>query len=80
VEKSKCDALLGCMYRTTKTSKWFGIYKETKAEVKGFPANVKSIELVRERPVVLEKDVQIQHLKAWEKLEDGRAKTSVSFW
>ena len=24
VEKAKCDALLGCMYRTTKTSKWLG--------------------------------------------------------
>jgi len=80
VEKAKCDALLGCMYKTTKTSKWLGIYKETKAEVKGFPANVKSIELIRDRPVVLEKDVQIQHVKSWEKLEDGRAKTSVSFW
>jgi len=80
VEKAKCDALLGCMYTTTRTSKWLGIYKETKAEVKGFPANVKSIELIQDRPVVLEKDVQIQRVKSWEKIEDGRAKTTVSFW
>ena len=26
VEKAKSDALLGCMYRITKTSKWLGIY------------------------------------------------------
>ena len=51
VEKANCDALLGCMYRTTKTSKCLGIYKETISEVKGFPANVKSIELIQERPV-----------------------------
>ena len=80
VEKAKCDALLGCMYRTTKTSKWLGIYKETKSDVKGFPANVKSIELISDRSVVLEKDVQILKLKPWEKLDDNRAKTSVSFW
>lgn len=66
VENAKCDALLGCMYRTTKTSKWLGIYKETKSEVKGFPANVKSIELIADRPVVLEKDQQVIRLKPWE--------------
>ena len=80
VEKAGCDALLGCMYRTTKTSKWLGIYKETVSEVKGFPANVKSINLIADRPVALEKDVQILRLKPWERLEDGRAKTPVSFW
>lgn len=80
VEKANCDALLGCMYRTTKTSKWLGIYKETMSEVKGFPANVKSINLITDRPVVIEKDVQVLKLKPWERLEDGRAKTAVSFW
>lgn len=68
VEKSKSDALLGCMYRVTKTSKFFGIYKETKADVKGFPANVKSIELIKERPVLLHKDEQIIRLNNWEEL------------
>lgn len=68
VEKAKCDALLGCMYRVTKTSKWLGFYKETKAEVKGFPAHVKSIELIKDRPVMLDKDVQIIRLQNWEKL------------
>ena len=68
VEKAKCDALLGCMYHTTKTSKWLGIYKETKSEVKGFPANVKSIELINDRPVVLEKEQQVIRLKPWESL------------
>ena len=68
------------MYRTTKTSKWLGIYKETVSEVKGFPANVKSINLIADRPVAIEKDVQILRIKPWERLEDGRAKKSVSFW
>ena len=68
VEKAKCDALLGCMYRTTKTSKWLGIYKEIKAEVKGFPANVKSIELINDRPVLLDKEQQVIRLNNWETL------------
>ena len=68
VEIAKSDALLGCMYRVTKTSKWLGFYKETKAEVKGFPANVKSIELSKDRPVLVDKDVQIIRLPSWEKL------------
>ena len=68
VEKAKCDALLGCMYRTTKTSKWLGIYKEVKAEVKGFPANVKSIELINDRPVLLDKEQQVIRLNNWETL------------
>ena len=69
VEKAKCDALLGCMYRTTKTSKWLGIYKETKSEVKGFPANVKSIDLIKDRPVLIEKDQQVIRLQPWERIE-----------
>ena len=68
VEKAKSDALLGCMYRITKTSKWLGIYKETKADVKGFPANVKSIELSKDRPVLVDKDFQIVRLPSWEEL------------
>ena len=68
VEKAKSDALLGCMYRVTKTSKWHGFYKETKAEVKGFPANVKSIELAKDRPVLVDKNLQIIRLPSWEKL------------
>lgn len=68
VEKAKSDALLGCMYRVTKTSKWLGIYKETVAEVKGFPANVKSIELSKDRPVLINKDLQVIRLPSWEKL------------
>ena len=68
VEKAKSDALLGCMYRVTTTSKWLGFYKETKAEVKGFPANVKSIELSKDRPVMVDKDVQIIRLPNWEEL------------
>ena len=66
VENAQCDALLGCMYRVTKISKWLGIYKETKAEVKGFPANVKSIDLIKDRPVLLDKDQQIIRLNSWE--------------
>ena len=56
------------MYRTTKTSKWLGIYKEIKAEVKGFPANVKSIELINDRPVLLDKEQQVIRLNNWETL------------
>ena len=69
VEKAKSDALLGCMYRITKTSKWLGIYKETRADVKGFPADVKSINLIKDRPVVIQKDQQIIRLNPNEKLD-----------
>ena len=68
VEKAKSDALLGCMYRVTKTSKWLGFYKETKADVKGFPANVKSIEISKDRPVLVDKNLQIVRLPNWEEL------------
>jgi len=68
VEDAKCDALMGCIYQYTKTSKWLGIYKETSCEVKGFPAHVKSIKLIEDRPVVIEKDKQIIRLKPWETL------------
>ena len=54
------------MYRVAKTSKWLGFYKETKAEVKGFPANVKSIELAKDRPVLVDKNLQIIRLPSWE--------------
>lgn len=67
-EEAKSDALLGCMYRITTTSKWLGIYKETKAEVKGFPADVKGIELIKDYPVVIGKDMQIVRLPVWETL------------
>ena len=73
VDNAKSDALLGCMYRVTKTSKWLGIYKETKAEVTGFPANVKSIELIKDRPVVVDKDKQIVRIPAWETLSNGKS-------
>jgi len=76
VSKAKCDALLGCMYRTTKTSKWLGIYKETKSDVKGFPANVKSIELLKDRPVIVDNDKQIVRLKNWETLDTKSANVS----
>ena len=56
------------VFRDVKTSKWLGIYKETKADVKGFPANVKSIELSKDRPVLVDKDFQIVRLPSWEKL------------
>lgn len=69
VEKANSDALLGCMYRITKTSKWLGIYKETRADVKGFPADVKAITLIKDRPVVLHKDQQIVRLSPNEKLD-----------
>lgn len=67
VENAKSDALLGCVYRITKTSKWLGIYKEIKAEVKGFPAQVKSIDLVKDIPYVIGKDEQIVRLAPWDK-------------
>ena len=69
VEKANSDALLGCMYRITKTSKWLGIYKETRADVKGFPADVKAITLIKDRPVVIQKDQQIIRLNPNEKLD-----------
>lgn len=68
VDNAKADALMGCIYQYTKTSKWLGIYKETKCQVKGFPAHVKSIKLLEDRPVVIDKDKQIVRIKPWEKL------------
>lgn len=72
VESSKADTLVGAQYRYTCTSKWLGIYKEVNCEVVGFPAFVKSIEMVEERPVLLEKDQQIIRLKNWERLEQNK--------
>jgi hypothetical protein len=81
VENAKSDALMGCMYRITKTSKWLGIYKETKAEVVGFPANVAGIELIKDRPIAIGKDEQIIRLPTYEKLEDRQpAPEKVSFF
>jgi len=86
VEDAKSDALLGCMYRITKTSKFLGIYKEVKAEVKGYPADVKSIELIKDRPVLIGKDQQIVRLKNWESFCDNAAsvgpatQTKKGFW
>lgn len=68
VDNAKCDALMGCIYQYTKTSKWLGIYKETKCEVKGFPANVKSIHMIPDRPVIIDKDKQVIRVKPWEQL------------
>ena len=69
VESSKADTLVGAQYRYTCTSKWFGIYKEVACDVVGFPAFVKSIEMVSEHPVLIEKDQQVIRLKNWETLE-----------
>lgn len=68
VEAAQADTLVGALYRYTTTSKWLGIYKSVECDVVGFPAYVKSIELTYDRPVLLDKDVQIIRLKNWEKL------------
>jgi hypothetical protein len=78
IKKSGADALVGALYHYTTTDYFF--YSETKCEAVGFPAYVKSVRQISKRPVVLEKDVQVIQLEPWEKLEDARAKTSVSFW
>ena len=68
VEKAKADTLVGAQYRYTMTSKWLGIYKEVECEVIGFPAYVKSVEMIEDRPVVLDKEQQVIRVKSWEKL------------
>lgn len=68
VEGAKADTLVGAQYRYTCTSKWLGIYKEVACEVKGFPAFVKGVRLVEDRPVAVDKDTQVIRLKSWEKL------------
>ena len=68
VETAKADTLVGAQYRYTCTSKWLGIYKEVSCEVRGFPAFVKGVKMIEDRPVVLDKDHQIIRLKNWEKL------------
>ena len=77
-EDSKSDAIMGCMYRVTKTSKWLGIYKEISAEVTGFPADVKSISLIKDRPVIIDKNLQIIRLPNWEYLEAAPSQTANS--
>ena len=72
VESSKADTLVGAQYRYTCTSKWLGIYKEVDCEVIGFPAFVKRIEMVYDRPVLIEKDQQVIRLKNWETLEQKK--------
>jgi hypothetical protein len=69
VESAKADTLVGAQYRYTCTSKWLGIYKEVACDVIGFPAFVKGVEMVTERPVLIEKDQQVIRLKNWETLE-----------
>ena len=69
VENVKADTLVGAMYRWTKTSKWLGFYKSVECEVIGFPAFVKGIEMIEERPVILQKDQAVIRLKTWEKVE-----------
>lgn len=71
VEKAGCDALMGAQYKWTKTSKFLGIYKATDVEVIGFPAHVKSIQMIDERPCVIGKDQQIIKLKSYETLDRG---------
>ena len=68
VEKAKADTLVGAQYRYTARSMWLGIYKDVECEVTGFPAYVKSIDMIEDRPVLLEKDQQVIRLKSWEKL------------
>lgn len=70
VESSHSDALMGAMYRYTKTSKFLGIYKSVDCEAIGFPAKVSGIEKIADRPVLLRKDDQVIRLKPWEVLEE----------
>jgi len=70
VEKTKADALVGALYKYTKTSKWLGIYKSTDCEVIGFPAYVKSVEMIKDRPVVISKDQQLIRIKQGEKIDN----------
>ena len=72
VESSKADTLVGAQYRYTCTSEWLGIYKEVNCEVVGFPAFVKSIDMVTDRPVLIEKDQQVIRLKNGEKLDQNK--------
>lgn len=69
VESAKADTLVGAQYRYTCTSKWLGIYKEVDCSVRGFPAFVKSANLIEDRPVLLDKDAQVIRLKNWENLK-----------
>lgn len=69
VENAKADTLVGAMYRWTKTSKWLGIYKSVECDVIGFPAFVKNIEMIEDRPMLLHKDDVVIRLKPWEKLK-----------
>ena len=72
VDSAKADALMGAMYRYTKTSKWLGFYKSVECEVVGFPAFVSGIEKIEDRPVIINKEEQVIRLKPWEKVETSK--------
>ena len=67
VEGANADALVGAMYKYTKTSKFLGIFKSVDCEVIGFPAKVIGVEKIEDRPVRIHKDEQVIRIKTWEK-------------
>lgn len=72
LENAKADALMGTLYRY-KVSDYF-FYKEVECEATGFPANMKSVNMIQDKPVVLPKDVQVIRIKPWETLTSDKGK------
>ena len=68
VTGAKAATLVGAIYTYTKNSTWFGFHKWVDCEVIGFPADVKGVEKIESRPVLLHKDEQVIRIKPWEKL------------
>lgn len=74
LENAKADALMGTLYRYKVNDYFF--YKEVECEATGFPANMKSVNMIQDKPVVLSKDSQVVRLKPWETLDgNGDAAT-----
>jgi len=70
VEKANADALVGALYKYTKTSKWLGFYKSTDVEVFGFPAHVSKVTQNLDRPVLIHKDQQVIRVKVGEHVDN----------
>lgn len=75
LENGNADALMGALYRY-KVKDYF-VYQKIECEATGFPANMKSVNMIQDKPTILPNDVQIVRLKPWETLNTDYERNSV---
>ncbi len=66
---AKADDLLGAIYQYEHTN-YLWIYQTTKCTVQGFPATMKGVKIIEDKPVVINNDQQIIRINAWDNLEN----------